>query len=440
VGTKASLVGGSRTGNQRVLPHRPQPSDRWWGWPKRLLIRGLWCALAATAMACGDNTEPGNGSAALRLTTSTSGTDTDPDGYTFSLDGNPSSSIGVNATLTLNGLAPGEHLLQLSDIADNCSLSGDNPRALTLSVEQTTEAVLAITCDALPVTRPAGVIARVVALEGSPYGVAVSSHGVAYAALIGSTALIRGDVATMTFVSPVEVGLTPPHVAFNPAGTVVFATLQTGRGLAVVDATTNTLITTMPLGSDGFNLLVGPDGEHVYVTTAEGTLYVVNAATYEVDTTLAVGAAANGLAFSSGGDVLYVSSRDAGTVVAIDPVTNAIRRTYPIGGMPQRLAVSPDGSELYVANEVHGLDVVNVATGGVTQLSFGTAGYGLGLTPDGTQLYVLLAEAGEVRILDRESRAPLNTISVGGRPRNVVFTEDGRTALVTNEEAVVFIK
>jgi YVTN family beta-propeller protein len=73
-------------------------------------------------------------------------------------------------------------------------------------------------------------------------------------------------------------------------------------------------------------------------------------------------------------------------------------------------------------------------------VSFGTAGYGLGLTPDGAQIYVLLAEAGEVRILDRASRAPVRTIPIGGWPRNVVFAEDGRTALVTNEEAVVFIK
>jgi DNA-binding beta-propeller fold protein YncE len=42
--------------------------------------------------------------------------------------------------------------------------------------------------------------------------------------------------------------------------------------------------------------------------------------------------------------------------------------------------------------------------------------------------------------LERESRTTLKTITVGGRPRNVAFTEDGRTALVTNEEAVVFIK
>jgi YVTN family beta-propeller protein len=103
-------------------------------------------------------------------------------------------------------------------------------------------------------------------------------------------------------------------------------------------------------------------------------------------------------------------------------------------------ATTPDGSELYVANEASGLDVVNVVSGAVTSYGFGTAGYGLGLTPDGAQLYVLLPDAGEVRVLERATRLPVKTILVGGRPRNVAFAVNGRTALVANEQAVVFIK
>jgi TolB-like protein len=38
------------------------------------------------------------------------------------------------------------------------------------------------------------------------------------------------------------------------------------------------------------------------------------------------------------------------------------------------------------------------------------------------------------------SEDPLRTITVYGRPRNVAFTSDGRTALVATEEAVVFIR
>jgi YVTN family beta-propeller protein len=165
----------------------------------------------------------------------------------------------------------------------------------------------------------------------------------------------------------------------------------------------------------------------------------VNAATNTVITTLSVGAAANGLAFSPDGTVLYVSSRDAGTVVAVDPVTNTITRTYTLGGMPQRLAVALDGSELYVANEVSGLDVVDVASGTVNSISFGTAAYGLGLTPDGAQIYVLLPQMGEVRVLNRATLDAVKTLLIGGTPRNVGFASDG-TALVANEQGILFIQ
>jgi YVTN family beta-propeller protein len=403
------------------------------GWLGTGLVLG-----SALLLSCSDQSDP-TAPAVLRLTTQTSGEDPDPDGYAYSLDGNASVALGPNASVTIAGLADGAHQLILTGVADNCAVAGGNSRSPTLRPGDTTQVLLSVTCQRLAVTHPQGTVLTV-PLQGAPYGVAVSSAGVVYTALIGSNSLARGSLATMRFSDSVIVGMTPPHVVFNPAGTTAYATLQTGRGLAVVDVATNSLITTVPLASDGFNLIVAPNGNRVYVTTADGTLYVVSAATNAVETSLFVGAAANGLAFSPDGSMLYVSSRDAGTVVAIDPATNAITRTYTVPGMPQRLVVSPDASELYVANEVTGLDVVNLASGSINSISFGAAGYGLGLTPDGAQLYVLLPLVGEVRVLDRSTRTPLKTLLVGGIPRNVVFTADGRTGLVATEEAVVFVR
>jgi YVTN family beta-propeller protein len=289
-------------------------------------------------------------------------------------------------------------------------------------------------------THPAGVVALTRALAGRPYGVAVARNGTTYVALIGTDRLLKGDLSSGNFTASVSVGSTPPHVVINPAGTRAYATLQNGRGIAVVDVAANALLATVPLSSDGFNLAISSSGDRVYATTAAGTLYVVDPATYAVLGTLDVGQAANGLAFSPDECTLYVTSRDAGTVTAVNTVSNTITRSYHIGGSPQRIAAAPDGSELYVANERSGLDVVDTETGAVTSVSFGTAAYGLGLTPDAEQLYVLLPAAGEVRILDRATLTPMRTLFVGGTPRNVTFDWQGKTALVTTEEAVVFIQ
>jgi DNA-binding beta-propeller fold protein YncE len=289
-------------------------------------------------------------------------------------------------------------------------------------------------------THPAGIVATTRVIDGRPYGVAVAGNGTTYVALIGTTFLQRGDLRSENFTDPVYVGSTPPHVVINPAGTRAYATLQTGRAIAVVDVASNSLLATVPLSSDGFNLAVTPAGDRIYATTAAGTLYVLDANSYEVIDTLSVGAAANGLAFSPDGCTLYVTSRNAGTVTAISTVSHRISRTYDVGGMPQRLAVAPDGSEIYVANETAGLNVVNIESGIVNAISFGTAAYGLGLTPDGEQLYVLLPATGEVQILDRVSLTPIKRIAIGGTPRNIVFDSHGTTALITTETAVVFIR
>jgi YVTN family beta-propeller protein len=270
--------------------------------------------------------------------------------------------------------------------------------------------------------------------------VAVARNGTTYVALIGTNLLLRGDLDSWDFIAPVGVGSTPPHVVINPSGTRAYATLQNGRAVVVVDVAANALLATVPLTSDGFNLAFAPSGERVYATTAAGTLYVLDATNYAVLDTLKVGPAANGLAFSPDECTLYVTSRDAGTVTAISTASHTITRTYHIGGMPQRIAIAPDGSEIYVANEQSGLDVLDVESGAVTSVSFGTPAYGLGLTPDAEQLYVLLPAAGEVRILNRATRALIKTLLVGGTPRNISFDPRGTIALVTTEEAVVFIQ
>ena len=58
--------------------------------------------------------------AGLRVTISTSGPHADADGYALSLDGGPPSSTPISAVRDVP-LAPGEHMVQLGALADNCA-------------------------------------------------------------------------------------------------------------------------------------------------------------------------------------------------------------------------------------------------------------------------------------------------------------------------------
>jgi len=308
---------------------------------------------------------------------------------------------------------------------------------------------------------PDGVVDHTVALDGEPYGVAVSTSGEVfvarvYADLVSPMAL--GDAEFGAGIS-VKIGgttgsgdsaSTPAvpwmgsvHVAFNPAGTRAYVTDQFGNAVSVIDVASKTLLATIPLGDGGFNLGVTPDGSRVYATTATGSVYVISAAADAIVDSMRVGSASNGVAFSPDGGTVYISSRDAGTITAFRTSDEAQLVTYTVGGRPQRLAVSDDGSSLYAANEDQGLDVVDLASGATATVPGLTTGYGLGLTPDGAELWVTSPLDGTIKIVDRGTLTVVKTVDLGANtvPRNVAFNASGTTAVVTDGNgSVIFFR
>lgn len=306
-------------------------------------------------------------------------------------------------------------------------------------------------------SHPDGAVGQVIPLGGEPYGVAISAAGRIFVArvladsvspmLVGDDAfgpgisVQTGDTTTVCDTSNTAPWMGSVHVAFNPAGTRAYVTDQFGNALSVLDATSHTLITTIPLGDGGFNVGVAPDGGRVYATTAGGRVRVIATATNTIVDSMTVGSAANGVAFSPDGGVVYISSRDAGTVTAFRTSDDALVRTYLVGGAPQRLAVSPDGATLYAANESQGLNVVTLATGTIATVADLPTGYGLGETPDGAQLWVTSPGEGRIYVVDRQSLTVSDTVELGSVvPRNVAFDAAGTTGVVTDGNgSVIFL-
>jgi hypothetical protein len=82
----------------------------------------------------------------ISVATTTGGLHLDPDGYTVSLDGGPGQPIGTNGTITLPNLPVGDHALQLSGLAANCTLGGDNPVTVTVAEGAEAEVALQVNC------------------------------------------------------------------------------------------------------------------------------------------------------------------------------------------------------------------------------------------------------------------------------------------------------
>jgi DNA-binding beta-propeller fold protein YncE len=289
-------------------------------------------------------------------------------------------------------------------------------------------------------THPAVAVVTSVPAGAAPYGVAISKAGEAWVSGLAGTVVIDNalPVDSFTVGNPIVLGTEAPHIVFNPAGTRAYVTKQSGQGMAVIAVANRTVITTVPLGHDGFNLITSRNGSQIFVSTDVGFVYTVSASTNQITDTIQLGPAVNGFARHPRLDRIYISSRDGGTVSEVDVPSHAVLRTFNTGGAPQRLAVSPDGSELLVANENNGLEIWKLATGLRDTTLLATA-YGLGLSPDGEKAYVTSGPGGLITIVDRIGRSVDTVLTVGGTTRNVAFDRTGQAAVITNEGGFVTV-
>ena len=100
----------------------------------------------------------------LQITAATTGSNLDPDGYIVAVDGGPDQAIGANGPLTVEDLSPGDHAVQLSGVAANCQVQGENPRTVTVTAGSTATVDFAIVCTAAP----PGTITVFISTSGNP--------------------------------------------------------------------------------------------------------------------------------------------------------------------------------------------------------------------------------------------------------------------------------
>jgi Bacterial Ig-like domain (group 3)/Bacterial Ig-like domain (group 1) len=114
--------------------------------PSRFIL-GLGLVSLAVGCGGGDLTVPTN-TGALEVTTVTSGTNQDADGYSIHIDAGAAQAIGASGTFTVPEISPGNHAVELGDVAANCSVDGDNPRTVNITTGDTTAIGFTVTCSA----------------------------------------------------------------------------------------------------------------------------------------------------------------------------------------------------------------------------------------------------------------------------------------------------
>ena len=296
-------------------------------------------------------------------------------------------------------------------------------------------------------THPAGTINTTTPLGGRPFGLAVSSEDVVYVTLADEGRVQRFDLPSFTPGPSVAVGSIPTGVAFRRNAKTAWVTNQFSNTVSVIDVATGQQIRTIPVDHHPVVVIAGPDGETVYVSDNVGDVFAFDVETDRLVATMTFSSLVNGFVLHPDGQLLYASQVFNGTVSEINTQTNTVARNFPIGGSTlQGVAVSRDGDELYVADEGSDvLRVVDIASGAeIATVPLGGGGFGVALSPDNAQVYVSLSQGGLgcqlggcVKVVDRASRAVVNTIETHGTPRRLGFSVIGETAVIANENGWV---
>lgn len=211
------------------------------------MVRPASLVLAALVSACGgDLTAPPTPT--LEVAVVTTGQPVDPDGYSLQVDGGRAIPLGVNATVRIGDLIPGNHEIVLDGVAVNCQLSGPNPRTVGVSAGDVTPVRFEIQCGTPPGSLqiviattgdepdPDGYLLRVDGAPGVPVATsgttsiasaAPGEHEIRLEGVASNCSVVGGDRRQVTVESdPVRVEL-EVHCS-HPAGTIRVITVTGG--------------------------------------------------------------------------------------------------------------------------------------------------------------------------------------------------------------------
>lgn len=240
-----------------------------------------------------------------------------------------------------------------------------------------------------------------------------------------------------TRVRELASGAGPHEIAVSPDGRVAVVTdygqEEPGRSLTLVDVATGTVLRSIDLGGHrrphGVRFL--PDGDVLVTTERSHALLKVDLDAGEVVQAIDVGdGLGHMVALSRDGAIAYVSKIVAGAVVRVDLAEGRVTHERPAGKGAEGIEVAPDGT-VWVTNR--GEDTVTVHDPDTLEVLATLASEGFPIrvvfTPDGRHALVSNATAATLSVFDVATRAPAATVAL--KPQGEAFRDTmlGRDAL-----------
>ena len=238
----------------------------------------------------------------------------------------------------------------------------------------------------------------------------------------------------------------------------VAASARTGRlyvstikRMCCIDLTTDKIVWDKELEGGCDRMAIAPDGKVLYVPSFEGPHWnVVDGTSGDVIKKVVTNSGAHNTVYSLDGTRAYLAGLRSPELSVADTSTHTVVKTVgPFGSSIRPFTVNAAQTLCYVnVNELLGFEVGDIRTGRklhcVEVQGFekgpvkrhGCPSHGIGLTPDGTELWVSDGHNNAMHIFDATVMPPkqMTTIHLRDQPGWVTFSIDGRHAYPSTGE------
>jgi DNA-binding beta-propeller fold protein YncE len=231
------------------------------------------------------------------------------------------------------------------------------------------------------------------------------------------------------------------------------AYVSTPKRLLCVDLSTDALLWNRTYAGGCDRMAITPDGRVIYLPSFEGPHWnVVDAETGEVLTRIVTNSGAHNTICGADGARAYLAGLGSPLLRVVDTQTRTVvREVGPFGGVIRPFTVDAAQERCYVnVNELLGFEVGDLRTGAVLHRvevpgfqrgpvkRHGCPSHGVGLTPDGAEVWVCDAANSRVHVFDATLAPPrlIRSIALRDQPGWITFTIDGRFAIPSTGEVI----
>lgn len=219
------------------------------------------------------------------------------------------------------------------------------------------------------------------------------------------------DISTGTF--PQDLAVTPDGSQLWVANTGPQTQPDSPTSVSVISTATKKVIATIPTEGSPTQVAFSPDGTKAYVVTADGLYTFSTKSLTKTGFTPGLGEP-HSVAVAPDG-TLYVTDTDGNSVKVLSPA-GQVTATIGVGELPWDVVVSADGKTAYVANpDSDSVSVISTAALAVTAtIPVSGDPDTLGLTPDGSQLWIGQRSLAYITLLDTKTATVAGSLNLGG--------------------------